>query len=73
MLGLTVAGAIAILEAVPQVVAALPEFKSLWDRIVGSFSDKSSQDDLKTAYEAAIDDAQDQHAKFQEIVSRHSG
>jgi hypothetical protein len=73
MLGLTVASAIAILQAVPQVVAALPEFKTLWDRIVDSFDGEATQADLQAAYEAAIAGAANQHQTFQDIVARHGG
>lgn len=70
---ITVAAALAILQAVPQVIAALPEFKALWDRIVGSFDSETTQADLKAAYDMAIRDAGVQHNAFQDIVRRHGG
>lgn len=65
--------ALALLQAAPKVVAALPEFKSLWDRIVGTFTDPGEQADLQAAYEHAISDAGNAHTQLQDIVRRHGG
>lgn len=65
--------ALSFLEAAPKVLAALPEFKELWDRIVDSFDGEAEQADLKAAYDQAISDAGTQHASFQDIVRRHGG
>ena len=67
-----VSWALDLLQAVPQVVAAAPDFKNLWDQLVGSFDKDADQQDLKDAYAAAISDAADAHADLQEIVARHS-
>lgn len=73
MLGLTVATALQFLQAAPKVIAALPEFKTMWDRVVDSFDDKAEQADLKVAYDNAISDAEHAHTNLQDIVRRHSG
>jgi hypothetical protein len=69
MLGM--AWALKLLQAVPQVVAAAPDFKHLWDELVGTFKPHEQQD-LKDAYTAAISDAADAHQDLQEIVARHT-
>jgi hypothetical protein len=65
--------ALSMLQAVPKVVAALPEFGSLWSRIVSTFTDGAQQADLQAAYTHAISDAENAHTQLQDIVSRHSG
>jgi xanthine dehydrogenase iron-sulfur cluster and FAD-binding subunit A len=69
---ITVAAALAILQAAPKVVAQLPELVQLWQRIVGSFDKEATQSDLKAAYDAAISDAGHAHQTLQDIVARHS-
>lgn len=71
MLGVT--WALELLQAVPKVVAAAPDFKRLWDQLVGTFAGAATQQDLKDAYIAAISDAADAHEDLQEIVARHGG
>ena len=61
-----------LLQAVPKVVAAAPDFKRVWDQMVDTFDGKAEQSDLKDAYAAAISDAADAHADLQEIVARNS-
>lgn len=68
----SVAWALGLLQVVPKVVAAAPEFKRLWDQLVNTFDKDADQQDLKDAYTAAIDDAADAHMDLQEIVARHS-
>jgi len=70
---LSISWALGLLQAVPQAVAAAPDFKKLWDQLVATFDGKPEQQDLKDAYEAAISDAADAHADLQEIVARHGG
>jgi ABC-type transporter Mla subunit MlaD len=70
MLGIT--WALGLLQAVPKVVAAAPDFKKLWDQLVDTFDGEASQQELKDAYAAAISDAADAHEDLQEIVARHS-
>lgn len=56
------------LPAVGPVVAALPEFKSIWDQIVGTFGEKD-QATLKEAYADAIADNDEGHARLQEKLA----
>lgn len=70
---LSVASALSLLNAAPKVLAALPEFKALWDRIISSFDDDNSQEVLKNAYEVAMSDAENAHTQLQDIVRRHGG
>jgi ABC-type transporter Mla subunit MlaD len=68
---ITMGLALQLLQAVPKVVAAAPDFKRVFDSIVATFSG-AEQDDLKAAYDAAISDAADAHQDLQEIVDRNS-
>jgi ABC-type transporter Mla subunit MlaD len=61
-----------LLQAVPQAVAAAPDFKRLWDQAVATFHGHPAQQDLKDAYAAAVSDAADAHQDLQEIVARHT-
>lgn len=63
---------LSLLQAVPQAVAAAPDFKHLWDQAVATFHGHPAQADLKAAYDAAISDAADAHDDLQEIVARHT-
>jgi hypothetical protein len=65
--------ALGLLQAVPKVVAAAPEFKHLWDQLVDTFAGHPAQQDLKDAYAAAVSEAADAHDDLQEIVARHGG
>lgn len=67
-----VAWALGLLQAVPKVVAAAPDFKHLWDQLVDTFDGNADQQDLKDAYDAAISDAADAHEDLQDIVARHT-
>lgn len=69
---LSVAWGLQLLQAVPKVVAAAPDFKRLFDQFVGTFKSSADQQDLKDAYAAAISDAADAHEDLQDIVARHS-
>ncbi len=69
---ISIAWALQLLQAVPQVVAAAPDFKKLWDQLVNTFDGDASQDELKAAYEAAISDAKDAHDVLDEIVRRNT-
>lgn len=70
MLGIS--WALGLLQAVPKVVAAAPQFKHIWDQLVETFHGDPAQQDLKDAYAAAISDAADAHTDLQEIVARNS-
>lgn len=43
-----------LIRALPQVVAAAPEFKALFDEFIKGFSD-DEQEELKSAYQHARD------------------
>jgi hypothetical protein len=70
---ISMTAALALLQAAPKVIAALPEFASLWQRITGTFSDPAQQADLQAAYAAAISEAEQSHNTLQDIVRRHGG
>lgn len=53
-----------LLPAVGPVVAALPEFKAVYDQIVGTFATKD-QAVLKDAYEDLMADNDEGHARLQ--------
>ena len=61
-----------LLQVVPQVAAAAPAFKELFDQFVGTFDKDADQQELKDAYEIAISDAADAHEDLQAIVDRNS-
>lgn len=66
-----IAWALQLLQVVPKVVAAAPDFKHLWDQLVATFDGHQSQQDLKDAYTAAVSDAADADMDLQEIIARH--
>jgi hypothetical protein len=53
-----------LLPAVGPVVAALPEFKKVFDQIVGTFKTKD-QAQLREAYEDLMADNDEGHARLQ--------
>lgn len=53
-----------LLQAVGPIVAALPDFKTVYDQIVGTF-DTNDQDTLKEAYADLIADNDEGHARLQ--------
>lgn len=69
---MNIASILALLPKVGPVVAALPEFKRLFDELVGAFDSKADQDDLRAAYELAIDEAAEAHAELSALVARRS-
>ena len=68
---ITLASALSFLPVVGPVVAALPEFKKLWDEIVSTF-DGSDQQTLQQAYDLAISEAADAHQDLQDLVAQHT-
>lgn len=64
---------LALLPKVGPVIAALPEFKALIEELIATLTSERDQAELREAYEAAIVDAADAHAKLQAIVARSTG
>lgn len=58
-----------LLLAVGPVVAALPEFKAVYDQIVGTFGDKDEAA-LKEAYADLIADNDEGHARLQAKLAK---
>lgn len=69
---LNVAWALSLLKVVPQVVAAAPEFKRLYDQLVASFDKDADQETLQRAYDLALSDAEDAHDDLDELVRANS-
>lgn len=69
---LTVSWALQLLQAIPKVAAAAPEFKHLYDQLVNSFDKSSDQQTLRDAYELALSDAADAHVDLQDLVTQNS-
>lgn len=67
----TLSTILALLPKLAPAVAALPEFKRLFDQLVATFDSEADQAELRAAYELAIDDAEDAHGKLAAIVARH--
>lgn len=61
-----------LLPAVGPVVARLPEFKVVYDQLVGTFAQKD-QATLKEAYADLIADNDEGHARLQEKLRRAAG
>lgn len=61
-----------LLPAVGPVVAALPEFKKVFDQIVGTFNDDADQHELKAAYADLIVDNDAGHRRIQEKLAAAS-
>lgn len=72
-MALPIAWGLQLLQVVPKVVAAAPEFKRLFDQFVATFENDATQADLKAAYDAAISDAADANMDLEEIIARHGG
>lgn len=60
-----------LLQIVPQVTLALPEFKALWDQFRGGLK-PADQETAKRAYELAISEAADAHEDLQDLVAQHT-
>lgn len=63
---------LALLPKVGPVVAALPEFKALFDQIKDTLS-SDDQDTLKEAYELARDRSDQAHDDLQKLVQDRLG
>lgn len=50
----TTSAVLALLSKVPAVVAALPEFKAVFDQIVATFKNPGEQEQLRASYAEAI-------------------
>jgi hypothetical protein len=61
-----------LLPAVGPVVAALPEFRKIYDGIVQTFDSATDQQTLMDAYDTAISGAADAHQDLQDLVRQHS-
>lgn len=68
---ITIAWALALLEVVPKLTIALPEFKKLWDELIVTFSKSTDQQTLQQAYDLALSDAADAHADLQTLIAEH--
>jgi hypothetical protein len=62
------ASVLKLLPAVGPVVAALPEFKAVFDQIVGTFK-SDDQAELKEAYADLIEQNDEGHARLQEKLA----
>lgn len=62
-----------MLPAVGPVVAALPEFRAVFDQIVATFSKPADQATLKDAYADLIADNDEGHRRLQEKLKRAAG
>jgi len=69
---LTVGLALKALQSVGPVIAALPEFKKLFDAAVSTFDKNADQETLRRAYDLAVDGAADAHADLQKLVAENS-
>ena len=61
-----------LLPVVGPVVAALPQFKAIYDELTATFSSHSDQKTLKDAYAVAVSGAADAHNDLQDIITRNS-
>lgn len=57
-----------LLPAVGPVVAALPEFKKIYDQITGTFRSDKDQQTLKDAYRELQAENTGGHARLQEML-----
>ncbi len=69
---ITVAWALELLRAVPQVVAAAPDFKRLWDQLSDTFDSDTDQQTLQEAYDLALSDAADANQDLDDLVKANS-
>ena len=63
---------LALLPKIGPVIAALPEFKRLFNEVVAAF-DTLDQAELRAAYELALSNAADAHDKLQALVRQARG
>lgn len=73
MRSFNIATLLAALPAIGPVVAALPEFKRLFDEIMATAIEPRDQDELKKAYALAIQDSDQAHADLQALVASRTG
>ena len=62
----TIPAMLKLLQAIGPIAARLPEFKSLFDQIVGTFKGHQDQATLKQAYQDLMDENTGGHARLQE-------
>ena len=62
---------LALLPKVGPVVAALPEFKALFDQVKATLS-SDDQETLQRAYELARDRSDAAHTDLQQLVAEHT-
>lgn len=61
-----------VLPAIGPVMAALPEFKQLFDEVKATLS-THDQEVAQNAYDLAITRAGNAHTQLQDLVRRHGG
>lgn len=59
-----------LLQAVGPLTAAMPEFKNVYDQIVGTFKKGADQDTLKRAYAEIQAANSGGHARLQEMLRK---
>jgi hypothetical protein len=64
----SLAAVIKLLQAVGPFTAALPEFKAIFDQIVGTFKSGSDQETLKQAYRETQQFNSGGHLRLQELL-----
>lgn len=68
-MGILIPTVIKALQAIGPITAALPEFKALYDQIVGTFKE-DDQTTLKKAYDELLAENTGGHVRLQEILRR---
>jgi hypothetical protein len=66
----SIAAIIKLLQVVGPVTAALPEFKSVYDQIVSTFSSKTDQKTLQEAYRELQNENSGGHVRLQELLRK---
>jgi hypothetical protein len=66
----TVAGIIRLLTAVGPITAALPQFKEVFDGIVGTFKNHDDQATLQAAYRELQNENSGGHVRLQEMLRK---
>lgn len=64
----SIASVLRLLQAVGPVTAALPEFKRIYEQILGTFHDPSDQATLRTAYRELQAENSGGHTRLQEML-----
>lgn len=68
---ITVGTILKLLEKSGPVIAALPEFKAMFDQVVGGFAERD-QKTLKRAYDLAISEARESYGELAALVAGHT-